>query len=58
MKISEAYPIQIFATYSELFGEVFNKERLKDIIYDLPLGGMINILSKLNGDEIDEKNKK
>lgn len=55
MKISEAYPIQIFATYSDLFGEVFNKERLKDIIHDLPLGGMINILSKLNGDELDEK---
>lgn len=55
MKISEAFPVEIFATYSDLFGEVYEKERLKDVIHDLPLGGMINVLSKLSGDETNEK---
>ncbi|WP_145047838.1 nuclease-related domain-containing protein [Paenibacillus xylanexedens] len=56
MKISEAYPVEIFATYSDLFGVKYEKERLQGIIHDLPLGGMINVLSKLSGDEINEKN--
>ncbi|WP_338542779.1 hypothetical protein [Paenibacillus tundrae] len=43
--------IEVYATYSDIFGEKFDKDKLISMIYDLPLGGVINILSMLNARE-------
>jgi hypothetical protein len=48
---SKGNVIEVYATYSDIFGKTFDKEKLISMIYDLPLGGVINILSKLNARE-------
>jgi hypothetical protein len=40
--------LKVYATYSEVFGRIFPKEELSEIIKDLPLGQLLITLSQLN----------
>ncbi|WP_339816321.1 hypothetical protein MKZ15_11905 [Paenibacillus sp. FSL R7-0216] len=46
-------PIAVYATYSDIFGQKYDKGRLIEIIKALPLGGIFTILSQLNSIEIE-----
>lgn len=40
--------IQVYSTYSDLFGRLYDIEELKGWIVDLPMGGMLTVLSQMN----------
>ncbi|WP_405176339.1 hypothetical protein MHI27_11900 [Paenibacillus sp. FSL H8-0261] len=48
-------PVGVYATYSDLFGVKYDKRKLVDFIYDLPLGGIITVLSQMNSIEMENK---
>ncbi|MGO4271241.1 hypothetical protein AB4Z22_15575, partial [Paenibacillus sp. TAF58] len=47
MKTMAKY-IGTYATYSDIFGHKYNQEKLIELIKELPLGGVLNVLSQLN----------
>lgn len=49
-------PVAVYATYSDLFGFKYGKEKLGGFIYDLPLGGIVTVLSQLNSIALENKN--
>ncbi|MNB77501.1 hypothetical protein D3C75_241870 [compost metagenome] len=47
--------IQVYSTYSDLFGRMYDTEELKGWLVDLPMGGLLTVLSQMNFIDRDDK---